>query len=104
MQKEALMFFSLGLPTGPIYWFGITNMQMVTSEKLTLASGFLSFIPYLSFLLPIIFLAGFGLYIKNKEHRRLFLEGFAISTIIQPFFFVLIFILGGGHLFSSVVG
>jgi hypothetical protein len=90
----------LGLPLGPIYWFGIGNLQMASGEQLTIHSGIMSLLPYLCVLIPILALV-YAMLIdtENKELQRIFLISFAVAVLIQPFLFASVYVLHGGYLF-----
>jgi hypothetical protein len=53
-QKQ-MLYFSLGLPLGPTYWFGIGFMQML-SQMLTAQSRFnlLSYLGYFCTAIPLL--------------------------------------------------
>lgn len=100
-QYSKLLYFSLGLPLGALYWFGISSLQLIASELSNNIHlhGLISYLPFLEVILPISALL-FALGIFERKWLNYYFAGFLIGSLVQPFVFVAVYILFGGHIFT----
>ena len=87
--RTQMLYFSLGLPLGPTYWFGIGFMQILSQMLSTHARFYLlNYLGYFCTAIPLLLLILFMFRTKAHENRRLLILGFVISTLFQPLLFL----------------
>ncbi len=87
-QVELLLMFTLALPLGAVYWFGLSFMQILAQlvvYHIHLVP--LDYLGYATTAFPIIILDILMIREKEPSRRRLLLEGFIIASILQPIIF-----------------
>ena len=88
MNGNELLWFCLGLPLGPVYWFGIGFMQSIAALTATgVPFTFLNYLGYLCVAVPLLILI--AMMNRAAKLRRLLLGGFIFSTLVQPLLFLL---------------
>ena len=101
-QHSKLFYFSLGLPLGALYWFGISSLQLIASELSNNIHlhGIISYLPFLEVIIPTIALL-FAIGIFERKYIYCYFAGFLMGSLVQPFIFVAVYILFGGHIFTG---
>ena len=88
-SRTQMLYFSLGLPLGPTYWFGVGFMQIL-SQMLSTHAKFvpLSYLGYFCTAIPLLLLLIFMFSTKEHKNRQLLITGFILSTLFQPLLFL----------------
>ena len=87
--RTQMLYFSLGLPLGPTYWFGIGFMQILSQMLAEHARFvFLSYLGYFCTAIPLLLLLIFMFRTKEHANRQILILGFVISTLFQPLLFL----------------
>ena len=95
LNLTSIFYFSLGLPLGAEWWFGIGILQTISNEVLRHSPfNFVTSLGYYEISISLIILMAFLIYTRNSPHCSQILLGFLSGAILQPYFFMIYYLIG----------
>ncbi len=90
---QKLLYFTLGLPLGAEWWFGLGLIQsLVSAITRHVQLTFITSLGFYEIVLPLLLLLSFLLFTRHSKNMNYVLKGFLVGALVQPYFFMMYYL------------